>query len=396
MGVSPSPGLRAALAGMFTMAIVMGIGRFVYTPLLPLMAEAGAFDAAEAGFVAGANYLGYLIGALLASLAVFIPQRRFWAFAGLVASVATTAALAAQPGIAAMALIRFTSGLASAFAMIFATSIVMRRLALEGRPGLVAGHFAGVGVGIALSAMLVSALATNGVEWPQIWLAAAALALAMLVAVRVLMPGPLASGGISEAQEKVGGRFSRVLWLCIAGYGFFGFGYVISATFINAMAQAEPALHHVLPWVWIVVGLSAIPSVWIWNRAAASVGLARAYAIACLVEAAGVGLPVFLATPASLIVSASLLGGTFVAITALGLTHSRALAPENPSRAIALMTAAFGLGQMIGPVAAGILFERSGNLDAAFLIAAVALALAAIFSVGTEWSWLRSEPAHRQ
>ncbi|MEM7464499.1 MAG: YbfB/YjiJ family MFS transporter [Pseudomonadota bacterium] len=170
---------------------------------------------------------------------------------------------------------------------------------------------------------------------------------------------------------------SGVLWIFIASYGFFGFGYVILATFINAMAKSEPVLQPIEPWVWIIVGISVIPSVWLWNLVVVRIGNIATYVLACFTEAVGVGLPAFIVSPLASVIAAILLGGTFVALTAIGLSHARQLAPENTSRAIALMTASFGLGQMIGPVVAGLLFEQTGNLALASNLAALALVIAA-------------------
>lgn len=368
---------RAALAGMLAMAAAMGVGRFVYTPILPHMIEEGALDAQRAGIVAGFNFLGYLLGALAASAPAFGRRRRFWFLAGLSASVLTTVAMAwSGNSLAAMAAIRFASGVASAYALIFVSSIAMARFAEAGRPGLAALHFGGVGLGIAASAAIVTLAASLGAGWQAMWLATAVASLVALLASARLLPDsppPAASSGGAGAQRALPGA----LWVLIASYGLFGFGYVVMATFLNAMAKADPALAPVEPWVWMIVGLAGMPSIWLWNRLAARSGILAAYAAACVVEAGGVSLSVLFVHPAALIVSALLLGGTFMAITALGLAHAREMAPGNPGRAIAVMTAAFGLGQMVGPVVAGQLYERHGDFLAASLCAALALGLAA-------------------
>lgn len=377
---SRAQALRAAFAGMLAVAAAMGIGRFVYTPILPHMIGEGALDARLAGIVAGFNFLGYLLGALAASAAFFAPRLRFWFAAGLSASVATTAAMAyAGDSVLAMAAIRFASGVASAFTMVFVNIIVMARYAEAGRPGLTALHFGGVGLGIAFSAAIVTILAASGYAWPALWQASAGAALVALVMSFRLLPTPPPARAAAGTASSAG--LPKPLWILIASYGLFGFGYVITATFINAMAKASPALAPVEPYVWMAVGLAGMPSIWLWNRLAARKGVLFAYAAACLAEAIGVAMSVAFAHPAVLLISAALLGGTFMAITALGLVRSREIGRENPGRAIALMTASFGLGQMLGPVVAGQLYDRTGDFTVASMGAAMALALSALLAV---------------
>ncbi|MBK1662814.1 YbfB/YjiJ family MFS transporter, partial [Paracraurococcus ruber] len=85
--------LGLALGGLLALASAIGIGRFVYTPILPTMAEELGLTKGEAGLVASANLLGYLIGALLAATPRLPGSRRAWLLGALALGAATTGAM---------------------------------------------------------------------------------------------------------------------------------------------------------------------------------------------------------------------------------------------------------------------------------------------------------------
>ena len=369
---------RVALGGGLALAAAMGIGRFIYTPILPFMAEALDLTKTEAGLIASANFLGYLIGALAAAGSYLHGDPRRWFLGALVASALTTAAMAWTGSFAAFVFLRFAGGLASAFVMVFSSSLILERLAGAGRAGLSGLHFAGVGTGIAVSSGLVFALGRVPGDWPALWLAGAAFSLACLVLAAVLVPA--APEGAGAAAPPGTGRLApgaALIRLTIA-YGLFGFGYVITATFISTIVRESEATGALEPLVWLTVGLAAIPSVLVWNRIGRALGNARAYALASLAQAAGVALSVLTGGGAAILLAAALLGGTFMGLTAIGLVEARRLAPQTPRRAIALMTAAFGVGQMVGPFAAGLGYDLTGSFAAPSLFAALALVVGAV------------------
>ena len=80
-----------AIGGLLSMAAANGIDRFIYTPILPVMAEALGLTASQAGSIASANYLGYLLGALFAARPGLPGSRRRWLLAALAASAICTA-----------------------------------------------------------------------------------------------------------------------------------------------------------------------------------------------------------------------------------------------------------------------------------------------------------------
>lgn len=368
--------VRLALGGLLSLAAAMGIGRFVYTPVLPFMIAQVPLSKADGGLIASANFLGYLVGALAASSGSLPGSRRMWFIGSLIASSALSFAMAWTDSIPVFMLLRFLAGLASAFAFVFSAALILDRLAQAGRPGLSALYFSGVGAGIAGSALIVSGLAALGADWQGLWTGCGVISLALTVLIAWMVPG--ATETAPPAPAKTGPRrLPAGLPQLIAAYGLFGIGYVVTATFIAVIARSDPVLATAEPYLWLIVGLAAAPSIFIWNRIAARTGVPRAYALACVIEACGVALSVTATGPAGILLAAFLLGITFMGITALGLIEARRLSTGDPRRTIALMTASFGLGQMLGPSLAGFAAGSTGSFALPSAGAAICLLLAA-------------------
>ena len=196
--------LRAAAA----MAASMGIGRFAYTPILPLMHAQAGLSAQYGSALATANYAGYLAGALLGivrpALTRSVPALR----AGLVLVVVTLALMGATGNQAAWLGLRFVAGAASALVFMIAVSALLAGLPVS-RQHLAGWGFGGIGAGIALSGLVVLAIGM----WRAAWLASAAFALALTVAAWRLRPVPLPAGppraGPPRASPRRTGREPR-------------------------------------------------------------------------------------------------------------------------------------------------------------------------------------------
>lgn len=372
--------LLLSIGGLLAMAAGLGIGRFVYTPILPPMVEALQLSKGQAGLIASANFLGYLAGALLATMR--LPgARRFWLLASLAATAICLAAMGLTTAMPIFIALRTVAGAASAFVLIYSSALVLDRLAVAGRPSLSAVHFGGVGAGIAASAVLVAVLVGAGVGWRSLWLASAALALAAALAVAMLVGPEEAASPAAMAVQAASDDAPRGFAALIAAYGLFGFGYVITATFIVDLTRGSPAIVHLEPYIWMVAGLAAVPSVALWTSLGTRLGILRAYALANLVEAIGVTASALWLQPAGVILAAIFLGGTFVGLTALGLVAARDGSGGDPRRRIALMTAAFSVGQILGPVFAGYIYDATGSLSTPSLAAAGALLTATVLSI---------------
>jgi len=377
--MAPRP-LALASGGLVALAAAMGIGRFVYTPILPVMTEALGMSQAAAGFLASANFLGYLAGAIAAATSLLRGSRRAWFMGGLAGSAVTTGAMGLVDSQWAFLLLRFAGGVASAFVLVFASALVIDRLHAAGRSGLAALFFSGVGIGIAVAALLVSSLAALGFGWRAHWLASGFVSLVALAVAAVLVPDradPQARPSLQAAAAR------RGLAALITAYGLFGFGYVITATFMVAIVRSSDAIRPLEPLIWLVVGVAAAPSVAFWAWMARRLDIARAFALACALEAIGVAASVLWISTTGVLLAAVLLGGTFVGITALGLVGARQLSRGDPRHTLAMMTAAFGLGQTIGPAFAGMLSDATGSFLAPSLVAVGALLVsAALVGVG--------------
>jgi Na+/melibiose symporter-like transporter len=227
--------------------------------------------------------------------------------------------------------------------------------------------------------VLVAAMLRGGQNWQSLWLASGVLSLVAAIVVAVLLrphSTPLRRNG--QENRAASGDLLRL----IAAYGLFGFGYVITATFLVAIVRATPTVRSLEPVIWCVFGLAAVPSVAFWTWAATSLGTSRAFALACLVEAIGVAATVIWQTGPGIFLSAVLVGGTFMGLTALGLIRARTLAAGEPRRVLAYMTGAFGTGQIIGPAFAGALSDWLGSFTVPSSVAVLALILAALLARG--------------
>jgi len=377
----PDRCLALVFGGLAAMTAALGIGRFVYTPILPAMLSALGWSKSDAGLVASANFLGYLIGALLAGLPFAVTRPRASLLAALIVSTISTAAMALPSDLAWFAGLRFIGGIASAFVIVCASTLVLERLSLAGRGSLSAIHFAGVGFGIMISAATVSAMLAWGVGWQGLWIGSGSIALLTTIAAAMLVPStPHTAPAPQPTNPNAGPAGAGKM---ILAYGLFGFGYVITATFLVTIVRLSDEVRALEPWVWVLFGLAAIPSVSFWGWLAARIGITNAFATACVIEAIGVAASVEWVTIPGVCVSALLLGGTFMGITALGFMAVRVLSAGASHRAFGRMTASFSIGQMVGPLLAGVLAEQFGGFRAASLAAAAALMAAAALALWT-------------
>jgi MFS family permease len=343
------PAWRVVVCGVAALAVAMGIGRFAFTPLMPLMLRDGTLEAAAGAEWAVANYLGYLAGALTAGRFAREPRVGLqWGLAGVVATtLAGPWAGPPHPPIVG-ALLRGAAGVFSAWVLVSASSWGLSALARRQQPRLGAWLYTGVGLGIALA----GGLAWAGGRQPAAWLwlelglmAAAGWAVVAPVLRRdgeTVAPSPAAGSGVHAPAAG-----ARGLVFC---YGVFGFGYIVPATFLPAMARQQVDDPLVFGLTWPLFGLAAALSVAGAARWLAGWPRRRLWALAQGVMAMGTALPLAGRSLWLLAASAVLVGGTFMVATMAGLQLAREHRPADPTPLLARMTVAFALGQIAGPL----------------------------------------------
>lgn len=369
-----TPAAAAAAIGLLSLAAAMGIGRFAFTPMFPLMQAGLGLTLAQGSWLATANYAGYFLGALVCFLVG--PEAGGSARWGLAAVALSTAAMAWTGSFAVWLLLRLVAGVASAFVLVGASAWALACLESRNRGELAGWVFAGVGVGICVAGGVALAAGAAQVPPGSAWLALGAIALVAAV----LSWRPFADGAPTNHVDgpSVASRLDHAAWLLVACYGAFGFGYIIPATFIPAAARALVDDPWVFGWAWPLFGLAAavstilVPTVF---RGAAP----RQTAVASLlVMAFGVALPAVHSSIATLVVSAICVGGTFMVMTMAGFQEARRVFSGSPTRLIAAMTAAFALGQLAGPAAVGLSASADSPLVLPSVVAAVLLACSAV------------------
>jgi predicted MFS family arabinose efflux permease len=376
------------LAGCLAMASAMGFGRFAFTPILPGMMADIPLSVSQAGLIAAGNFSGYLVGAILAGLSWAAGKERLVALASLLATAVILFATAFFSSVEVLTLLRFASGVASAFSMIFTSQIVLFHAAKAKNERAPALHYGGVGIGIAASSLLVFILSKVTLfelaSWRQEWIALAIMSLCIFVFVAAVLP-PM-NNGANGAKADPHVIWTKPIVLTTLSYGVYGFGYVVTATFLVAMARQSNSGATIEFLAWFLTGVATVISFSFWNPIKLKLGLEKTYAVLLLTLSAGVLASITLPITAGVLIGGFTLGATFMVITAYALQLSHKYAPQSPRRAFAFVTAAFGVGQIMGPAIGGWLADVSGSfvLPTAFAIAALLLAGLFILPVVTK------------
>ena len=406
-GRTRAPGRWAiALAGAVSLAVAMGIGRFAFTPLLPMMLHDGVIDLHGASWLASANYLGYLAGALLCTFQPWI-----WARAprlpaingpalvrgGLVATGVLTLGMAV-PWAASWPLLRFAAGVASAVVFVYTSGWCLAQLARINEAAIGGAIYTGPGAGIVVSGLFASGMVQWGGHAQTGWLIFGLLAFVLTAGVWRIFHGTSAPAAANAAAPVASGNGAHggVEIGCLAlAYGLAGLGYIVTATFLPVIArQALPGS----PWLdmfWPIFGLGVMVGALLATRVRMTLDMRLLLAGCYAVQAAGIAIGVWSPSLAGFAIGSLLLGIPFTAITFFAMQEVRRLRPLLAASFMGLLTAVYGIGQIAGPPMVALLLRHSHNVGEGFTLALEVAAGALLVGALLYFTMLRVWPQQR-
>ena len=371
--------VRIALSGFLVLVATMGIGRFAFTPQVPLMIAEGELTLTSAGLVAALNYLGYLVGAWDAMRTHRGVEARL--YLGIIGAVALTFLSALADNAWLHGALRFVIGCMSGWSMVLTAAWVNERLAHYARPGLSAAVFAGPGAGIAISGLLgvfIHAQALSAAAGWQLY-GVLALLLVALIGRWLPRPGELHRSGEKPEPLTLTRNLKRLVW----SYSLAGFGYILPATFLSQMASQRFPDSLFAQFIWPVFGLAGATGIALsiatrglghtHQRLAIVLWLQGVGVLAAVSGTAGRVVAWLLPGMSGLVVGALLVGGGFLAAVQLSLLYGRELAPNHARYMAGLLTTGYAVGQLIGPMTSALSTWLTQRLEPALGIAAVAL-----------------------
>lgn len=375
VSTSKSTRFKVLFAGVCSLILAMGVARFAYTPLLPVMVDEAGLSHAGGGWLAAINYTGYLVGVFLASrIGNTILKDRLYRW-GMVVAVLSTALMGVSADFYVWALSRFIAGLCTASGLMIGSGLILNWLMRNQYRSELGIHFSGIGFGVAISGF-AAILMYQHLSWDTQWYVLTGLgALFLIPALGWFPPLPLDDQTANHPAMQHAPPNSRFMQLFLAAYFCAGFGYVVTATFLVAIINEQPGLTEIGGWMFVMVGVVAVPSCMLWDFIARKMGDVNALILAAILEVAGIIAPTLGLGLVGAIIGAVLYGATAIAIVSLTLTMAGRYYPEQPAKMMGKMSIAYGLAQIIAPALTGWITDNQTGYVTGLYIAACIMSI---------------------
>ena len=368
--------VRLALVGIGVVAITGGLGRFAYTPIIPYMQTTLNISSADIGLLASSNYLGYLIGSIIPLVYSFANKQRLTLYLSVFVSIITLGLMGATEEFYIFSLLRFLQGISGAIGLVIATNLIFSQITDTGRIDLRLAHISGFGVGMFLSAIAIWICSMFELQWNYQWFVIAILCLVLTIPI---ISSPLEKG--SEASIDASSHSNRLSLGFVGisvGYFFFGFGYIIFGTFIAALAVNTPALENIQHASWIVVGVSAMPAIFVWQAISKFTGNHISLALSCFTCSVGILTLYFFDGVGASLFACLAYGMGVIGIVGLVLMEGKIRHSGSIKFAVAFLTTTFSVGQITGPYISGLMIDFFGDYENAMLLSGCSLLMAGL------------------
>lgn len=367
---TPSSHWWPIIAAAVSLVVVHGFGRFIYTPLLPLLVNDGMITLAQAASLATWNYVGYLAGAMLALFLYQLGHGRKTLLVLLLSNGIVTLLQCTTADYPLLAGLRLLNGIGNGVVFVLAPALVLEYLAGQGKAHLSGLMYLGVGVGL-LSSSALTDISGDWLTGPARWLPAAVIAIPLSVWSAwylARLPGH-APTIRRDDHSPLWDKASTPLFLAYAGAGL---GYILPMTFLPAVAADWQI--QMTPSVWLIVAVASLPSTWLWNHLGATMGDKPALLWNYATQAVGVGgLLLLQQHTAGLWLCAALVGGAFLGAVLLTQRLARSLHPHQGPRLSAALIALYSVAQLLGPWLARMGIEGGATLASTFIWGLAAL-----------------------
>ena len=372
---------KVMFAGLCSLILTMGVARFSYTPLLPVMMDGTFLDDSSGGWLATINYMGYMCGALIASSISDLKLKDTLYRAGLIVAILSTIGMALAENYTLWAIMRFIAGLSSAAGLLIGSGLILNWMIRQEHRAELGIHFGGVGLGIAASAAIAMLMSEN-FNWAQQWQAFAIIGAILTLPAWYWLPKPDTSN-LNKTGNELIDKAPQKSWMLLlyAAYFCAGVGYVISATFLVAIVEQLPGLEGSGSLVWLIAGLAATPACIFWDVVARKIGELKALFVAYGINIVGIIIPALDSSLVGVILSGILFGSTFIGIVSLMLTMVGKFFPTKPAKPMGKLTLSYGVAQIAAPAMAGIAAEASGNYNMPLFMASTIMAFGMILLV---------------
>ncbi|MGX9417903.1 YbfB/YjiJ family MFS transporter [Vibrio sp. WJH972] len=363
--------IRILVAGILSQIVLLGIARFSYSPMLPIMINEAGLEVAAGGWLASFNYIGYLFGVIIIAYIGDAHIKELIYRVSLLMAIMTTFGMGITESSLLWGVFRFIAGFGSAIGFLVGSGLIMDWLTRNGYRSELGIHFAGIGIGIVFCSLLVEASLPQ-LNWSEQWELLCFFAVLFSIPAWLWMPSAANETVVKTASfSPVSLLRQRFINLIMAAYFCAGVGFVISATFIVAIVDQMPGTEGKGNLAFLLIGICAIPACIIWDFIARKIGMLNVLLIAFLVHALGIAAPVLLNNLEGVLLGSVLYGCTFISIVSMTLTVAGRLSPGNTCQMMGRMTISYSIGQILSPFVVSVIIARNGDYQTGLYMAAV-------------------------